>query len=232
MALLDMSAEQGVPGVQHFTDQVFSKDSVGNLIVIALRSLQIESGSGSHLLENPSVWIPYITSSWLTSIQDFIGKSKIKIKVASAQLVPTSREQDRYIMDKIQLLSNYNNRQPFDINAVQMHLRVTTLSDVVDAQGKHITEEIFKGARPTDRYSHVKWPQQPVTTTKQQNLWKAALEAAFTSSRRTLQQPLGKWTGPPTQVWWSFYNPWTKRIITSTNGLVPGFTECKVNQRT
>jgi hypothetical protein len=26
-----------------------------------------------------------------------------------------------------------------------MHLRVTTLSDVVDAQGKHITEEIFKG---------------------------------------------------------------------------------------
>jgi hypothetical protein len=26
-----------------------------------------------------------------------------------------------------------------------MHLRVTTLSDIVDAQGKHITEEIFKG---------------------------------------------------------------------------------------
>jgi hypothetical protein len=29
MALLDMSVEQGVRGVQHFTDQVFSKDSVG-----------------------------------------------------------------------------------------------------------------------------------------------------------------------------------------------------------
>jgi hypothetical protein len=68
MALLDMSVEQGVQGVQHFTDRVFSKDSVGNLIVIALWSLQIESRSGSHLLENPSVWIPYITSCWLTSI--------------------------------------------------------------------------------------------------------------------------------------------------------------------
>ena len=32
MALLDMSVEQGVRGVQHFTDPVFSKDSVGNLI--------------------------------------------------------------------------------------------------------------------------------------------------------------------------------------------------------
>jgi hypothetical protein len=52
------------------------------------------------------------------------------------------------------------------------------------------------------------------------------------SSGRTLQQPLGKWTGPPTQVWRSFYNPQTKQIITSTNGLVPRFTEHKVNQRT
>jgi hypothetical protein len=143
-----------------------------------------------------------------------------------------SREQDSYIMDEIRQLGTYNNCQLFDINAVQMHLRVTTLSDIVDAQGKHITEEIFKGARPTDRYSQLKWPQQLVTTTKQRNLWKAALEAAFMSSGRTLQQPLGKWTGPPTQVWRSFYNPQTKQIITSTNGLVPRFTEHKVNQRT
>jgi hypothetical protein len=122
-------------------------------------------------------------------------------------------------MDKIRQLGTYNNCQLFDINAaVRMHLRVTTLSDVVNAQGKHITEEIFKGARPTDRYSQLKWPRQPVsTTTKQRSLWKAALEAAFTSSGRTLQQPHGKWTGPPTQVWRSFYNPRTKRIITSTN---------------
>jgi hypothetical protein len=110
----------------------------------------------------------------------------------------------------------FNNLAPttitsfFDINAVQMHLRVTTLSDVVDAQGKCISEEIFKGARPMDRYSQLKWPRQLVTTTKQRNLWKAALEAAFMSSGRTLQQPLGKWTGPPTQVWRSFYNPQTK----------------------
>jgi hypothetical protein len=97
-------------------------------------------------LENPSNWIPYITPCWLTSIQDFINKSKIKIKVVSAQLVPTSRKQDRYIMDEIQQLGTFNNHQLFDSNTVRMHLRLTTLSDVVvDAQGKCITEEIFKG---------------------------------------------------------------------------------------
>jgi hypothetical protein len=36
MALLDMSIEQGVRQVQHFTDHLFSRDSVGNLIMIAL----------------------------------------------------------------------------------------------------------------------------------------------------------------------------------------------------
>jgi hypothetical protein len=29
MALLDMSVEQGVWGIQHFTDHLFSRDSVG-----------------------------------------------------------------------------------------------------------------------------------------------------------------------------------------------------------
>jgi hypothetical protein len=68
MALLDMSVEQGVRGVQHFTNHVFSKDSMGNMIIIALCSLQIESGCGFHLLEDPSEWVPYITACWLTSI--------------------------------------------------------------------------------------------------------------------------------------------------------------------
>jgi hypothetical protein len=58
MALLDLSVEQGVRGVQHFIDHLFSRDLVGNLILIALRSLQIESGCGFHLLENPSEWVP------------------------------------------------------------------------------------------------------------------------------------------------------------------------------
>jgi hypothetical protein len=100
MALLDMSVEQGVHGVQHFTDHLFSRDSMGNLILIALRSLQVESGCGFHLLENPGEWVPYITSCWLTSIQDFLNQNKIKIKVASAQQEHTSQANDCHVMDE------------------------------------------------------------------------------------------------------------------------------------
>jgi hypothetical protein len=91
---------------------------VGNLILIVLRSLQLELGCGFHLLESPSKWVPYITECWLTLIRDFISQSKITIKVASARLVQTSREHDCQVMDAIRQLEIDDNKQLFDINAV------------------------------------------------------------------------------------------------------------------
>jgi hypothetical protein len=70
---MDMSVEQGIRGVQHFMNHLFSWDSVRNLILIVLQSLQLESGCGFHLLKSPSKWVPYIMECWLTSIQDFIS---------------------------------------------------------------------------------------------------------------------------------------------------------------
>jgi hypothetical protein len=84
--------------------------------------------------------------------------------------------------------------------------------------------KFFAGMKPTDRYSKLKWPRQPVTTTKQRNLWKAALKAAFAPSGRALMKRLGKWTGPPTHVWRSFYDPRMNQIVTSTTGPVTRFT--------
>jgi hypothetical protein len=67
MALMDTSVEQGIWGVQHFMDHLFSRDLVGNLVLIVLRSLQLELVCGFHLLESPSKGVPYIMECWLTS---------------------------------------------------------------------------------------------------------------------------------------------------------------------
>jgi hypothetical protein len=40
MALLGMSVEQGIRQIQYFMDHLFSRDPVGNLMLVALRSLQ------------------------------------------------------------------------------------------------------------------------------------------------------------------------------------------------
>jgi hypothetical protein len=134
-------------------------------------------------------------------------------------------------MDEVRKLGLYNDKQLFDINAVRMHLQVTKLSDIADAAGHRITEEAYKGQKLSDRYSRLKWPRQPVITTKQRNLWTSTLDAAFTSSGVVLKQSLGAWTRPPTQVWRNFYNPGTKQVVTLTTvGTAIHFTEYTVHQ--
>jgi hypothetical protein len=124
-------------------------------------------------------------------------------------------------MDVVRKLEMYNHKQLFNINAVQMHLQIMTLSDIADANRQKNTDEAFKGQKLSDRYSRLKWPRQPIIISKPWNLWKAALEAAFTSSGTILKQLLGEWTGPPTQVWRNFYNPRTKCIVMLTPGSTP-----------
>jgi hypothetical protein len=73
LALLDLSIEQGVRQIHHFMNHSFAQDTVGNMITIELHSLQMESGSGLHLLEFPSDHVPYLTPCWLTSLHDFLA---------------------------------------------------------------------------------------------------------------------------------------------------------------
>jgi hypothetical protein len=108
MALLDMSVKQGIQQIQYLMDHLFSRDPVGNLMLVALRSLQLESGSGLHLLENPGKWVPYLTPCWLTSVRQFLNSHKIKIKVASAKNVPLSKDNDHHIMNETCKLGFHN----------------------------------------------------------------------------------------------------------------------------
>jgi hypothetical protein len=90
-------------------NHVFAANSIGNLIIIALWSLQLESGCHHHLLEQLMEWLPYITPCWLTSIRDFCMRHKMSLKVAAARLVPTTREHDSYLMDDFHLIGIFNN---------------------------------------------------------------------------------------------------------------------------
>ena len=216
LALLDISIDQGVHQIQHFLNHIFAADSVGNLILIALQCLQLEAGCSFHILEHPNEYLPYITLCWLTSIQDFLAQHKIVLKVTVARLTVMSCINDQHLMDDFRSLGIFNNDQLYDLNLCRLYLQVTTLSDIMDGPGNRIIDEAFKAKHLTNRYSVLCWPRQPVLTMTQSNLWKQALKVVYTSSGQILKQPLGKWTGPPTQLWQNFYDPSTSHIVTST----------------
>jgi hypothetical protein len=108
------------------------------------------------------------------------------------------------------------------------------LSNIADAAGKAISAEVFAGKKSSERFSRHRWPRQPVVTTRQRNLWKKALEAAYTSTGRVLKTLLGQWTGPPSQVWRQFYYVQSRRVVTSTKSPSGGtrFTEHAILSQT
>ena len=93
LALLDLSVEQGIQQIQHFMNHTFAQDTVGNMMMIELRALQLESGSGLHLLEHPSNHIPYLTNCWITSLRDFLARNDIMLEYTDAKVhAPKSRK--------------------------------------------------------------------------------------------------------------------------------------------
>jgi len=145
-----------------------------------------------------------------------MAANKVLMEVTKARIVPLCREGDRYLMDDIRILECFDDKDLYDLNACQMHLQVTTLSDICNRSGQMITEEAWMGKCLTDRESNLRWPRQPVVTKCQRNLWQKALAAVYTSSGRTLKEPLGKWTETPNQVWRSFLDVVSGKIIIST----------------
>ncbi len=216
MAFLDLSVNQGVCQSKHFLDHVFATDFVSNLILTVLWSLQIESGCGFHLLERPEEWVSYITSCWITLMQNFLGRHKITIIVADTWLIMKSQEHDQYLMDDFCALGIYDNGELYDLNLCQIYIQVTTLSDISDGPSKCISDEAFAANKLMDQYSTLWWPRQLTIMTKQHNLWKWALSAAYMSTRQTLKQPLGWWTDWPTQLWHNFYDPTSNQMVTNS----------------
>jgi hypothetical protein len=230
LGLLDLSIEQGVRQICHFLDHIFAQDSIGTMILIELRSLQLESGSGSHLLESPFIGFPYLTPCWLTSMRQFMARHCIQLEVAKAKLVPLARTHDRYLMDDFRLLSNFTPDDLYDINRVRIFLQVTTLSDITDGSGVFITNDAFSARPLPDRRSALRWPRQPSITTRQRNLWKTAIESAYTSWGRRLHHPLGHWTGPPNQIWSTTYHP-ASNTVTATSHPANTTQQYRVTQK-
>jgi hypothetical protein len=109
-------------------------------------------------------------------------------------------------MDKIHSFGIFSDDQLYDINACHLHLKVVTMSDITDGSGTHILAEALDGAPLTDQFSPLKWPHLLVVTKSQQNLWKHAIEAAYSSNGSYPWTPLGAWVSTPTMIWHNFYD--------------------------
>ena len=98
-----------------------------------------------------------------------------------------------------------------------MYLQVTSIADMVTADGRYIQPEIVECNQISKQSSQWTWPQQPKPTLQQQDNWKEAITKHLITQGskkhpRLVRQALGRWTGTPTSHWQYYYDQTTKGL--------------------
>ena len=72
LAVYDLRTEAGLEAVIFFRNSIYADLENGNLLRLNMQYSQLESGVGDLLLERPNLYIPYLTLTWLLSLQQFL----------------------------------------------------------------------------------------------------------------------------------------------------------------
>jgi hypothetical protein len=190
LALIDLRTELGISQLKYLRDSIFSDSESGKLIIMSLKYSQIEAGIAEHLLEHPSIHLPYITPTWLTSVRQYLYQHTLTVTITDSLTVQLRGPHDKCIMSSPSL-RQYTTTQQKDINLVRLHLQIMTLSDMISKEdGVNACVHHINGQRrPNQLIRQQTWPRQDAVTPLQIKLWKRYISAAFLRYSNKWRQP-------------------------------------------
>ena len=109
--------------------------------------------------------------------------------------LPTRCKNDLFLMEDV--VNHMNTGDITKINYCRLYLQVTTLSDIVSADGKYIKQECYnctktnQTARTTNDNA---WPRQGKPGKTEIKAWQTFLNVYTAVDSLKLEQPLGEWT--------------------------------------
>jgi len=180
LELYDVRTEAGLEAIKYLRNAIYGDTAAGRLILTNLQHAQVESGIGEALLEHPTIQIPYLTPTWLTSIRQYMSQHNVTLTVTQTFHNALQTPTDQYIMNRT-YLARYTPQQQRDINLVRLHLQVTTLADITDThRPTAIHLSYLDGRRPPGfLLKEHQWPRQPVVSNLQRRLWKRYLSSSY-----------------------------------------------------
>jgi hypothetical protein len=98
--LLDLRLEQGLSHLQALLDYVGTNHKMGRVMIISLRTLQIEAGVSFDLLRHPHINVPHVSECWIMQLRRFCADCNVAIQVKANRLPTGCREYDHFLMDR------------------------------------------------------------------------------------------------------------------------------------
>jgi hypothetical protein len=178
LELYDIRTEMGISQLKLMRNAIYSNTEVGKMIIMSLKYSQIEAGIIFPLLEAPGVALPYLTSTWITSVRQFLFQHNLTITLTDKLQIRLQGPNDQCIMQP-PYLKKYSPQQQKDINLVRLYLQVMTLSDISESNGIDISAWALVGKRNPDHQVRRNWPRQSQPTIHQLKLWNEYVKYHF-----------------------------------------------------
>ena len=174
-----------------------TKSTTGILLRTSLECLAIEAGVGGDPGSFDVMSMNWITkNTWIGSTLQSFKEYGLELETSIGGL-KTWTTRDDYIMEKAYDTSTGHDLQIF--NKVRLYLKVTTISDLLTADGKEIDTNILIGERsnsPTFSEFAYTWPNVPKPTKFEVQIWYNLISAILTitqSNSRIYGNSIFKW---------------------------------------
>jgi len=203
----NVDTNRGHDQIKYILGHIRMQDPLGLMMEAVLAQTQLFSGSGTHILEDPSQILNYVPVTWVTTVATFLAKIKSTIISKHAWKPTFQRTNDRFLMDDFRTHTQ-SKTQLSRLNACRLFLKVTTLADICDATGQYIERDKFDGTSEPAHSKYV-WPKQVYPTIRMWKLWKSMLYKCYTNERPTLEitTHLAEWIPANLSTFWpSLFN--------------------------
>ena len=189
--IIDLRTETGIARIKFLRSAIYGDSEAGRLLLLSIKSTQLEAGIEDNILSHPHIPLPYLTDTWITSLRQFLSKHFIRIDITDTLNIRYNGNRDMCIMNPT-LLRGYTTQQQKDINLVRLYLQaITPLSDISTDDGSEIRLTAHTGDRTSTFHHRRAWPRQEPPTASQRRLWTKYIESNYLRYGKKWRQPLG-----------------------------------------
>ena len=162
---------------------------------IELQWCQVQAGTSKHLLGDPLEPIDYIETCRIMCIRDFLRTYGLRVDLSVTPLPTVQCENDEFIMDAVRARGGCTAIELQRLNACCMYLQVSRVSDITNADGKFLRNNILVGRNSLPYQTGTKWPRQGRPPKSWWLLWKHTLKGVLSTNGAShiLRHPLGNW---------------------------------------
>jgi hypothetical protein len=196
----------------------------GQLLSTSYKQLRLEMGTTGFMTDvSYKIMKETVTKTWITDLWEFLDKFQIQLR-DDIQQIKLQRTNDKSLTDEF-IKAGCHDIVLKELNECQMMLQVTTLADIVSADGKEITLNAWNGHK-NDRGSQYQWPRtQSSLPRKHWEQWRRFLIQIFlvNSNSRDLKEKLLDWEHGGPLHWKWYYSPEEDRLYAKEGLLWRGY---------